>query len=225
MLTENDVRKLSKELRIDNERIVREYYEIQLLYEISKEPWSQYLIFKGGTALRLAYKSPRFSDDLDFALLKKLDINQFFRTMSIISKNLGIRINDKWEKRNTILCEFTIEQEYLSQNFRLKIEISKRETLQEQFILKILSSPVSPFQVLLNVATPEFIISEKLMALKERKEPRDLFDIWFLCQKFDIDIPRPISSKIDPIIIKQVLRKYLPINWYKSIDEIISEIG
>lgn len=39
MLTENDVRKLSKELRIDYERIVRDYYEIQLLYEISKEPW------------------------------------------------------------------------------------------------------------------------------------------------------------------------------------------
>lgn len=72
--------------------------------KFQKNLGGQYLIFKGGTALRLAYKSPRFSDDLDFALLKKLDINQFFRTMSIISKNLGIRINDKWEKRNKFLC-------------------------------------------------------------------------------------------------------------------------
>jgi len=38
---------------------------------------SQKLVFKGGTALRLAYGSPRFSDDLDFSELKTIELKKF----------------------------------------------------------------------------------------------------------------------------------------------------
>jgi len=67
MLSLEDLKRLSAELKIDRERIAREYYELLVLNEISEKSWSKNLIFKGGTALRLAYGSPRFSDDLDFS--------------------------------------------------------------------------------------------------------------------------------------------------------------
>src|SRR3990167_7676647 len=48
--------------------IVREYAQHLFLAELYQLPGSEKLLFKGGTALRIVYGSPRFSEDLDFSL-------------------------------------------------------------------------------------------------------------------------------------------------------------
>jgi len=48
--------------------IVREYFQHVFLGELYKLPNAEKLLFKGGTALRIVYGSPRFSEDLDFSL-------------------------------------------------------------------------------------------------------------------------------------------------------------
>ena len=48
--------------------IVREYFQHIFLGELYKLPDAEKLLFKGGTALRIIYGSPRFSEDLDFSL-------------------------------------------------------------------------------------------------------------------------------------------------------------
>src|SRR3989338_9448761 len=48
--------------------IVREYVQHLFLTELYQLPESEKLLFKGGTALRIVYNSPRFSEDLDFSL-------------------------------------------------------------------------------------------------------------------------------------------------------------
>ena len=48
--------------------IVREYAQHLFLSELYQLPGSEKLLFKGGTALRIIYNSPRFSEDLDFSL-------------------------------------------------------------------------------------------------------------------------------------------------------------
>lgn len=55
---------------IDRTQVVREYWELIILKGFYESPQGRYLIFKGGTALRLAYGFPRFSEDLDFSLTK-----------------------------------------------------------------------------------------------------------------------------------------------------------
>lgn len=180
MLSQEEVKRLSAELKIDRERTAREFYEILILQEISRLPWSQYLIFKGNTALRLAYNSPRFSDDLDFSLIKKIPAKNIFKFSETISRKYGIKISDQWEKRETILVEFSITTHFLPQPFDLKIEISKRPAKNIDYEIKVLTSPVSPHEVLFNVQTLESVKRDKLSALKERNEPRDLFDLWFI---------------------------------------------
>ena len=198
-----------------------------ILNEISKRKWSEN-IFKGGTALRLAYSSPRFSDDLDFSITGKLKARDIFKFTQDISDELGIDVVDAWEKRHTIICEFKIGEKALPQSFRLKVEISTRKT-KPAYELKILKSEVSTLQVLMKTATLDYILEEKLMALKDRDEPRDIFDVWYICKLKNLDFKEIISGKIphrpDRRKIKQVLRKYLPINWYIAVDEkILSEI-
>lgn len=63
---------LSQKLQISLDTVVREEYEILLLKEIFESEYGSSLVFKGGTALRLVYNSPRFSEDLDFTLIQRL---------------------------------------------------------------------------------------------------------------------------------------------------------
>lgn len=55
---------LARQLKIAIEPVVREEYELRILRELLETTLGHALVFKGGTALRLAYGSPRFSDDL-----------------------------------------------------------------------------------------------------------------------------------------------------------------
>ncbi len=54
--------------------IVREYFQHLFLSELYKFPDGEKMLFKGGTALRVIYGSPRFSEDLDFSLLELRNI-------------------------------------------------------------------------------------------------------------------------------------------------------
>ena len=218
MLSQEIIQKFSKELKIDKERIAREFYEIIILNEMARQKWSQQLIFKGGTALRLAYGSPRFSDDLAFSMIEAVQPELLFRFAQQFSKKFGAKVRDQWEKRETILVEFSIEEQILPQAFGLKIEISKRPSRNLRFQLKLLRSDVSPLEALFNVQTLESIFSDKLSAINSRNEPRDLFDIWFVSQK--LNKPFRVKISLDPKILKQALNKYLPANWHRVIDEI-----
>ena len=218
MLSKEQVQSLAGRLKIDKERIAREFYEILILNEIANLSWGKQLIFKGGTALRLAYKSPRFSDDLDFSMLKKIPTQNVFRFAETVAKKYAVVVRDRWDKRDTIIVEFATKEDILPQRFGLKVEISKRPSINMTHELKLLHSPVSPLEVLFNVQTLDSILSDKLAALAERNEPRDLFDIWFLCQK--LEKPFSAKSRLDSKTLKQVLHKYLPTNWHRVIDEI-----
>ncbi len=223
MLSLEDLRRCSAELKIDRERIAREYYELLVLNELSTKAWSRNLIFKGDTALRLAYGSPRFSDDLDFSYNKPVRANEILTFTREIAAKFNLNMRDSQEKRETILVEFNIRQMYIPQAFRLKLEISKRRSKALQYELKLLRSPVSPFEVLFNVQTLESILDEKLNAIQERDEPRDVFDIWYVCKKLDKPIPA-IEREIDTRKLKQTLNKYLPKHRHYIVDEITKEI-
>jgi len=49
---------------------MREYLQVRLLEGLQSAGASADLVFHGGTALRLLYRTPRFSEDLDFAVLR-----------------------------------------------------------------------------------------------------------------------------------------------------------
>jgi len=184
---------------------------------------SHNLIFKGGTALRLAYGSPRFSDDLDFSYTKTIRADDIFTFISNISAKYDLKVRETVEKRDTILAEFSIRHMNIPQAFRLKLEVSKRRSKTLQYEVRLLRSPVTPFEVLFNVQTLESILSEKLNAIRDRNEPRDIFDIWYICKKLDQPLP-VMPEKTDVKRFKQTLHKYLPKQRHSVLDEITKEI-
>jgi len=207
----------ARELKIDKTQVVREYWELILLKGLYGSPFGRYLIFKGGTALRLTYGSPRFSEDLDFSLAKDAlrgKFSSFIEKMIIPFPEMSL--TDLEEKHHTYLAEIKVTQNYLPFPFRIKIEISKREIKGYQWELKLLSSPATVIQVMAQVATLEQIYNDKLACLKGRAKPRDLFDLWYISEKLKIPYtPKKISSKKELV---RDLRKYLPSDFWPAIE-------
>jgi predicted nucleotidyltransferase component of viral defense system len=209
---------LSKELKIDIERLTREYWEMMVLREISQSKIGDFLIFGGGTALRLAFGSPRFSDDLDFYLRKKLSFSLFKKEIEKISQKLNLKITDLYNKFYTLLAEFQVKEDFLPLPFKLKIEVRKK-IMKKGYETRLLFSPCVNFQVLLYALEIQKLKEFKEKTLKERKDPRDLFDLWFISQKLKEPFKKP-KIKIERKKIKQTLSKFLPLDYKGVIEEL-----
>lgn len=215
---------LSRELRIGLDKVVREEWEMKVLEKISQSIIGEKIMFKGGTALRLVYNSPRFSDDLDFSPLTKIEFSDFKKVIKNIEKAYPeIVISDLYDKFYTYISEFKIVDSLVTQNIILKIELSKRKS-QYKSALRLLSSPSSNLQPLIQVEEIGEILKDKLRTIEERKLPRDLFDIWFLCQKLRAPMA-DITIKIDKKLIFQELSKYLPKNYQTVTVQLMEKYG
>ena len=211
--------KTAIELKIDRTQVVREYWELTLLKGLYESSFGKYLIFKGGTALRLAYGSPRFSEDLDFSLTRdtlKGNFSSFVKKFA--APHPELTPTDIEEKYYTYLAEIKVTQSYLPFPFRIKVEISKRETKDYEWELKLLSSPASIIQILGQVATLNQLYKDKLSCLKGRGKPKDFFDLWYICEKLKIPYaPKRLSSKKDFV---RDLRKYLPRDFWSIVEDL-----
>lgn len=216
---------LSKRLQISIDNIVREYWEMFVLNELYASPLANVLIFKGGTALRFIYKSPRFSEDLDFSLLDKLDFDKFKKIIEkIVASKTELSIKEIYSKKYTYFALIKFKQDYLAQTLSIKVEVSKRKLQlkkDKDFKAQVAFSPTSNFKPLVKVFTLEKIFREKLNALSSRKKARDLFDIWFVGQLLHREKILFPKTKITEKEIKQELHRLLPKNYYPIVADLI----
>jgi len=211
--------RLSRELKIDITQVTREYYEMLILKGLSGLPCSDDLIFKGGTALRLAYGSPRFSEDIDFSVETDCLSGKFSDMIErIISPMEEAEITDLIEKYYTYLAEIKISKDYLNFPFRIKIEIRREIDEDYKWELQMIKSSCSIYSVLLKTVTLEQLYTDKQLCLKERMQPKDLFDFWYISQV----LKRPYNPevKIDRKILRRDLRKFLPLDFHKIVEEL-----
>jgi hypothetical protein len=83
----------------------------------------------------------------------------------------------------------------------------------------LVESPATNISLMVKTFTLERILNDKLNAIKERKMPRDIFDIWFISQKKGI--PFALKNFGYPKgKIRQELRKYLPRKFYPVVEEL-----
>ncbi|KKS79745.1 MAG: hypothetical protein UV54_C0029G0004 [Candidatus Beckwithbacteria bacterium GW2011_GWA2_43_10] len=213
--------KLSDSLDISRVEIIREETEMLILQELSQMPLSREIIFKGGTALRLCFQSPRFSKDLDFSQKRSFEFNEFRDFLDkLLRRYPAMTIKDCYKKRLTVFGLLTLKSDLLSQPISIKIEIS---TLNYQFKktdygLRVCRSETSPFNPLLYVYSLERIHWEKIKALKTRSQPRDYFDAWLVSQKLGLKVKFPKINMNESQFkgeISQLLPNYLK-NWPKE---------
>lgn len=213
---------LSRKLGIAVEHVVREELELAVLKPLCESRIGDSLVFKGDTALRLVYGSPRFSDDLDFSILGSLSEKDFKKASLSAARNVPEAVLvEALAKHHTLFALFQFRIPYIGRPFSMKIEISIRKESWKQgrdYELKLLSSEVTNMTVLAQVATLERMDRDKRKALEARRQPRDIYDLWFISQKLGRDF-EPDTTGIPPSVLRRELRKYLPRSHWRLVDK------
>lgn len=213
---------LAAEIGIDVQQVIREDVEVLFLKGLFESRISERIIFKGGTALRLLYDSPRFSEDLDFSVTDKIEPRDFKNIINrIVKSDDRLTVRDLALKYYTHLAEVRIKEPWQDIAFSLKIEISKRivKGNKVRFSNALVKSPATNITVMVKAFTLEQILADKLRVIKKRKMPRDIFDIWFICQK--IQAPFNLKELDYPKgKIRSELRKFLPRKFYPVVEEL-----
>lgn len=204
---------LEKRLGISQEQVVREEYEIIILKMLFESEVGKSFVFKGGTALRLAYGSPRFSEDLDFSVIGDFDKRKLKALLEkIAAQNEALQLKKVLQKRYTYFGLFRVKEDFLKQAFSIKFEASTRPVKMQEdrdYRLLVLGSQVTNLTVLAQVASLQRIEKEK----KTIKPPRvrDVFDLWFIAQKLGKRAKMDFS-RWETKIVKRELHKLLPEN-------------
>ncbi len=202
---------LQKSLGISQEQIVREEYEMIILKQLFESELGKSFVFKGGTALRLAFGSQRFSEDLDFSVVEDFNEEKLDDLLKrIANQNEALKLIETIQKRYTYFGIFRIKEAFIPQAFSIKFEASIRPVnwvKGRDYKLMGLNSKITNLTVLAQVASLECIEKEK----RTIKPPRirDIFDLWFIGQK----LGKPLSvdfGNLDIKKVKQELHKFLP---------------
>lgn len=198
----------------DYENALKEIIQHLALLGLWRDKFFEHAAFYGGTALRIFYGLNRFSEDLDFSLLKtnrQFSLTTYCQSIINELKSVGLTVTCKQKEKYT---KSNIESAFIKadtiQNFinievpeairqlipkthtlKIKLEIDINPPLKGQTEVKSLLTPI-PFQV--RVYTPDCLFAGKLHALlfrkwKTRIKGRDYYDfVWFISQKIPVNI-------------------------------------
>lgn len=200
MITKEQVITLSKKYKINESVVFREYLQVLFLSKFYNFPKSQKVFFKGGTALHLIYKAPRFSEDLDFTC--ELTESDFFSLINRVFAELTKEADVKFKERETIAGKrflLTAERSVLPDKTFVNLDFSFREKVicPQKSIIET-DYPVLFTSFVYHLSLSE-IWAEKIRAVMTRKKGRDLYDLWYLSTK---------KTAADNDLIKKKLKYY-----------------
>lgn len=217
-----------KNLKISKDQILREEAEMIFLNELANHRLGSRVIFYGGTALRLVYGSPRFSEDIDLLMIKKITYQEFIKFIDqVVKNNFSWKLKDKKNKRNTIFALISITDQKIKHSFSLKIEIHKPAVkIKLETGLSLIKSPINATEPLLLVPSLKELKKLKLNALLGRKKARDVFDLWYIDQNlkenFILPEKMPAYSQTQ---FKNVLQVFLPPKYFPIIKQLYEQIN
>lgn len=180
MIANEFIKTLVNKYQTTELNIRREYLQHLFLSYFYQQPKTDKIYFKGGTALRFLYQSPRFSEDLDFSssLKDRKALEQIIINALVEIEREGIRTSVQEAKTTTggylAIITFKVNDHVI----KLQIEISFRKGKKQGEAVTIASDFVPPYTIVhLNQAQ---LIDEKIEALFSRKKPRDFYDLYFM---------------------------------------------
>jgi len=191
MITQDTIKTLTVRHQTSELNIIREYFQHLFLSQFYALEGAENILFKGGTALRIIYGSPRFSEDLDFSIFnieqhqqKKFIEDLFTKVLSEIEK-IGIKV-EIGPKPGT-----TVEGYYGDATFKLydyqvvgvEINISSRNGRKVSGEVDSVANDFVPTYNLYHLPQTELIEEKIFDALLKRKKARDFYDLYFIMRK------------------------------------------
>jgi len=187
MITREELSEVKEQRKTNLYYEEKEYLQYIFLNAISK--YADDVVFKGGTCLRICYGLERASEDLDFSTNQSLgDLRKMMQQCLKDFEYLNIRHNIYAEKKfaGNVRFEVRFEGPLFTgsppSTNTLKIDFNKGKV--ENKIVKVMQKLFSDVPLFTIVVLDEKeILAEKIRALVNRGESRDLYDVWMLLSK------------------------------------------
>jgi len=206
--------------------IFREYYQNLFLSYFYQAKKSEQFFFKGGTALRIVFHSPRFSEDLDFTATGSfLIFENILEEVLINLQKEGIEIKIIESKKTTGGFFTIIQAQIYKETIQIQVQASKRKKNNIKGERTMIISDFVP-SFTLQILERQELFLEKIEAFLLRRKIRDFFDLYFI---FRSGIKLPIlhekGQEISKIIKSQSsgffeLKEFLPKNFWPVIKDL-----
>lgn len=192
MISQDTIRQLATQHQTsESPNIIREYFQHVFLSELYKLPDADRLLFKGGTALRIVYASPRFSEDLDFSLfrtsrheLKKFVEDLFQDVLVAIARNgIAVELGPGSDRTSGGYFGEATFQLYEYHPIPVTINVICRDGEDVCGEVDTITNDFIPTYNILHLPK-EALVEEKVFgALRERQKERDFYDLYFMLRK------------------------------------------
>lgn len=184
---------------------LKEIYQEIALSGLARSDFFKLAAFQGGTALRIIYQLKRFSEDLDFVLLKPSDLFQwqsYLKAIEIEFNSFGIdlEIKERADAKGTIKTAFLKEDSFArileltynrlrsdEQKITIKLEIDTQPPAGSNFENAFLTYPY-PFSILIQDLPSLFASKCHALLCRKYEKGRDWFDfLWYLSRRTPIN--------------------------------------
>ena len=229
MIEKRQVQKLTERWQTTADNVIREYFQQLFLSHLYQEKGSDGLLFKGGTALRIIWQSPRFSEDLDFTgvniSIKGIEGLAEGALAKIEMEGIQAEIIKSKSTSGGYLAIFQFESgEYKS---RIQVEISLRDCKKGLGTAVLIQSDLVMPYTLIHLKE-DVLVSEKIRACLTRGKARDFYDLYFILRsrmafKGAFIQDKQLKAKILDVVkskkldFKRELKTFLPISQHMVI--------
>ncbi len=226
MLDTKFLQDLAVKRQINETSIYREYCQNLFLSYFYSKKGSERFLFKGGTALRIIFQSPRYSVDLDFSAGSIEGIDDLLLAVLQDLHNEGLTISSIPASEPTSggyisLLDFTSPLF----NPRVQLNVQKKEVDASSANSKLVTNDFTPPYTIVYLKD-EILVAEKIEAFltRENAKERDFFDLYFILNdnylrslvKQDDQLKEKILTRLnilDDNEIRNGLRDLLPVNY------------
>jgi predicted nucleotidyltransferase component of viral defense system len=200
MIKPGEIQQKARDAGVRDQQIEKDYVLSWILKGIAQhEQLSKTIVFKGGTVLKKIYfEDYRFSEDLDFTLLKNdISNEQIFECFKEVFEyvkeeaNIPLAIIDNNEHEDggiNFYISYTGPLGGQGNNKRVKVDISRSEQLEYKPVMMPVIIGYSDLEAHELLCYPlEEVLVEKMRTVMQRMQARDFYDIWFLLEQHDMD--------------------------------------
>ena len=184
MMDEAALQRLATQHRTSLLNVAREYCQHLFLAAFYRHREAGRVLFKGGTALRIVYGSPRFSEDLDFSGfgVSVTTLEDLVTDTLGDMERAGLEVNIEEAKTTSGGYLGLISTRMADHRIEIQLEISLRHRDKPSPHTAVIASALYPAYTLLHLPEDR-LVAEKLQALAQRGKARDFYDLYFMLRR------------------------------------------
>ena len=201
MIPLTEINDAAGKYRVPAETIEKDYVICWILKCLLASKFREDFVFYGGTAIkRMHFEDHRFSEDIDLISAKELQLDflvtEIKQCLKSAKETANLSLTFDSERilsegtRTQIFIEYSGYDEIIGAPKEVRLDLCMGMDLYgdiEEGELIMSYSDLKQFRATFPVMTLNTLLATKLGMLMDmnRKEPRDVFDIWFLLNRLD----------------------------------------